>query len=86
MDEPRKPLDLTKVSPENRPALAALAALNERHRAWRDGTLVAVTANLTEAYLRREAMWGIKIKGRTVLTDYDNTPEARVEAAMRRTA
>ena len=74
----RHQLNLSKVRPENRQELLKLAALNTQQAQWRDGFVTAI-ANLTEAYMRRDGMWGVRLKGRTILTDYDNTPEARAE-------
>lgn len=81
IEEPRQ-LNLSKVRPENRSALLELAALNTQQARWRVGFVSAI-ANLTEAYMRRDGMWGVRLKGKTVLTDYDNTPEARAERSNR---
>lgn len=81
VDTPRR-LDLSKVRPENRPALLELAALNAEQERWRK-SFVAEIAGLTEAFMRRDGMWGVKLKGKTVLVEYDNTTEAANERRQR---
>lgn len=71
-------LDLSKVQPTNRQALTELAKLNAEQARWRAG-FIATIAGLTEAFMRRDGMWGVRLKGKPVLTEYDNTKEARAE-------
>lgn len=64
---------------EMRAAREELKALRLRHAPWRRDLCVPV-GRLVQLHIDREAMWGLKLKGKSVLGDYDTSTEAWAEA------
>lgn len=72
-------LDLSRVRPWNRGALLTLESVNAEHARWR-AELARTVAGLIKLHMASAGMWGIEIKGRPVLGDYDMSTEAWAEA------
>ena len=61
-----------------RASRAELKRLNAALVEWQQD-LVRTVVRLTKLYMMRDGMWGVEFKGKTVLRQYDNSPEAWAE-------